>query len=67
MRTFEFTFRDIDNPARTTVTTTEGLDDRWALRDAINQLQNTAGEYAWLLVSTEEVVDEAQPEEDHTA
>lgn len=64
MKTFQFTFRDISNPDRTIVTTTEGLDDRWALRDAIDQLKNTAGDYAWDLVDTVEV---PNPEEDPTA
>lgn len=67
MKSYQFTFRDLDAPNRTIVTTTEGIDERWALRAALEQLQDTNGNHAWDLVSAEEVPDVPAPEETTTA
>lgn len=64
MSTFQFTFRDIDHPERTTTTTTEGLDERWALQDALDQLQQASADQAWQLIDTTAVDTDGAPEED---
>lgn len=66
MKAFQFKFQDIDNPERTTVTTTEGLDERWALRDALEQLQSANAAQAWQLIDTTALT-EGDPEEEPTA
>lgn len=54
MSTHRFTFQDIDRPERTTVVVAEGLDERWALQEAVEQLKATSAEQAWQLTKSEE-------------
>lgn len=72
MSTHQFTFQDIDHPERKTVVTTEGLDERWALQEAVEQLKATSAEQAWQLTDTQLIsaADSSGPianEEDLTA
>lgn len=53
MNTYTLTFQDIDHPERTTVTTIEALDERFALKAATDQLRESSAEQAWTLLSIE--------------